>query len=159
MKARLDQELHRAFEVSLLVKAVFEVCEILAGVLVAFVNEATVLRVVHAVTQVELSEDPRDVVATYLLHAAQHFSASRQHFMVFFLLSHGIVKLWLIVELWRKKLRYYPLALMVFGGFILYQLYRFSLTHSALLLVITAVDGAVIWLTWMEYRHLRRNGP
>ena len=43
----------------------------------------------------------------------------------------------------------------IFGLFIVYQLYRLSLTHSLWLLVITAVDVLVIGLTWHEYRYLR----
>lgn len=89
-------------------------------------------------------------------------SVSSQQFAAFYLLSHGGIKLWLIIGLWRKKLGYYPAAKAVFGLFILYQLYRYSFTHSLLLLLITALDIAVIGLTWFEYQHLRRilpNGP
>jgi uncharacterized membrane protein len=109
---------------------------------------------VQAVTQTELTEDPRDFVANYLLHATQNLSVSSQHFAAFYLLSHGIIKLWLIIGLWRGKLAYYPAAIAVFGLFILYQMYRYSFTQS--LLLITVLDGVVIWLTWSEYRNLRR---
>ena len=102
-----------------------------------------------------LTEDPRDFVANYLLHAAQGLSASSQHFTAFYLFSHGVVKFWLIIGLWQKKLGY-PAAIAVFGLFILYQLYRYSFTHSLLLLLITALDVAVIGLTCLEYQHLRR---
>jgi uncharacterized membrane protein len=70
-------------------------------------------------------------------------------------LSHGVVKLWLIIGLLRQKLWYYPLAAAVFGLFIVYQLYRYSFTNSLWLLVLSAVDVAVIALTWHEYRYLR----
>jgi hypothetical protein len=67
-------------------------------------------------------------------------------------LSHGVVKLWLIIGLLRQKLWYYPLAAAVFGLFIVYQ---YSFTNSLWLLVLSAVDVAVIALTWHEYRYLR----
>lgn len=156
MKPRINHEkLHVVFEISLVLKGAFEVLEIGAGVLVCFVNQAFVLRIVHLVTDAELSEDPDDVVARYLLQAARHFSTSRQHFVALFLLSHGLLKLWLIMGLWRERIRYYPVAMAVFGAFILYQFYRFSFTRSPLLLAMSVVDLAVIWLIWMEYRYLR----
>jgi uncharacterized membrane protein len=100
-------------------------------------------------------EDPRDFVANYLSHAAQDLSVSSQHFAAFYLLSHGAIKLWLIIGLWRKKPGYYPAAIAVFSFFVLYQLYRYSFSHSVPLLAITILDVAVIGLTWFEYQQLR----
>ena len=54
--------------------------------------------------QEELIEDPKDFVATHLLGWAQSFSVDTKAFYVFFLLSHGLVKLLLVVGLLRNKL-------------------------------------------------------
>ncbi len=80
-----------------------------------------------------------------------------QRFLALYLLGHGVVKLWLIVGLLRERLWYYPVALVVFALFIVYQLYRFSFTHSVWLLLISVVDVVVIGLTWHEYRYLHRS--
>ncbi len=149
---------HVAFKVSLALKGVFAAVEVIASLFTYFVAQKFMLNLVQAVTRSELTEDPRDFVANYLLHAAQALSVSSKHFAAFYLFSHGVIKLWLITGLWRGKLAYYPAAIAVFGLFILYQMYRYSLTQSLLLLLITVLDGVVIWLTWSEYRHLRR-GP
>jgi uncharacterized membrane protein len=111
---------------------------------------------VQTITRTELTEDPRDFVANQLLHAAQGMSVSGQRFAAFYLLGHGVVKLWLIIGLWRERLAYHPIAIGVFGLFIVYQMYRYSFTRSVLLLLITLVDVVVIWLVWMEYRNLRQ---
>jgi uncharacterized membrane protein len=66
-----------------------------------------------------------------------------------------VVKLWLIGDLLRGRLVYYPIAIAVFGAFIVYQLYRFHFTHSIWLIVITVIDALVIVLTASEYRQLR----
>jgi uncharacterized membrane protein len=115
------------------------------------------LNLVGAITQHELAEGRRDAIANYLLHAAQSFSVSTQHFTAIYLLSHGIIKLWLIAGLLRKRLWYYPAAILIFGLFIVYQLYRFSFTYSVLLLLITALDLLVIILTWQEAKYLRHS--
>ena len=153
---RLDEHrLHLIFEVSLLLKGAFALFEIIGGICTYVIPQAFIRGIIATLTQRELAEDPRDFVANYLLHAAQHLSVGAQHFAALYLLSHGAIKLWLIVGLLRERLWYYPTALAIFGIFIVYQVYSFSFTHSAFLLLITAIDVVVIALTWHEYGYLR----
>lgn|GEM_PF-1072082 len=142
-----------------MLKGVFALAEIAASIFAYFVTGQFLLDLAQTITRTEWSEDPRDVVANYLLHAAQGLSVSSQQFTSFYLLSHGAIKRWLIIGLWRKKRGYYPAAIAVFGLFILYQVYRYSFTHSLSLLLITALDAVVIGLTWFEYQQLRRILP
>ena len=158
VKSLLDEKrIHLIFDVSLLFKGAFALLEIVGGVLAYFISREFLLNVIATLTQLELAEDPRDFLANYLLHAAQHLSLGAQEFASIYLLSHGAVKLWLIVGLLRQKLWYYPTAMIVFGLFIAYQLYRFSFTYSIFLLFLTALDIVVIILTWHEYGYLRRH--
>ncbi len=150
-----EHRIHLIFELSLFFKGAFALFEIIGGILTYVIPQAFILGVVSMLTQRELAEDPRDLVANYFLHAAQHLSVGTQRFAAIYLLSHGAIKLWLIVGLLRERLWYYPTAIAVFGLFIVYQLYRFSFTHSAFLLLITALDALVIVLTWHEYGYLR----
>lgn len=157
MKWLLDERnVHIAFEISLILKGAFALAEMATGIFAYLVTPQFVIDLAQAITHAELTEDPRDFVAIHLLQAAQDLSISSQHFAGFYLLSHGVIKLWLIMGLWRGKLTYFPAAIVVFGLFILYQIYRYSFTKSLLLLLITGLDGVVIWLTLAEYRHLRQ---
>jgi uncharacterized membrane protein len=54
----------------------------------------------------------------------------------------------------KNKLWAYPLAMIIFGAFIIYQLYRFTLTHSIGLIALSIFDVAVVWLIRLEYRAL-----
>ena len=150
-----EKNIHLVFEVSLIFKGVIALFEIIGGILVYFVSQNFLLHIVLAITQDELTEDPKDFIAHYLIQSAQSFSISSQHFAAFFLFSHGAIKMFLIIGLLRKKLCFYPTAILVFGLFIVYQLYRFSFTHSPWLLVITLLDVVVIWLTRHEWKYLR----
>ena len=152
-----EKTLHLAFEVTLILKGIFALLEILAGISAYFITQQFLLRLVLAVTQDEITEDPRDFVARYLIQSAQDFSISSQHFTAFYLLSHGVIKSVLIAGLLREKFWFYPLAMIVFALFILYQLFRFSITHSSWLLMLNLLDLIVIWLTWHEYRYLRQH--
>ena len=151
-----ETNIRRFFRISLVFKGVFSVLEVVGGLVAYFITQRFLLNIVTAVTQEELSEDPRDFIAHYLVQSAGHLSVSSQHFAAFYLVSHGIIKTWLIVGLLRNKLWYYPIAMIVFVLFVAYQLFRFQITHSIWLLAITVVDAVVIGLTWHEYWYLRR---
>ena len=58
------------------------------------------------------------MVANFLLHSVQNLSIGTQDFAAIYLLGHGVIKLWLIVGLPRKKLWYYPASTVVFGLFV-----------------------------------------
>jgi uncharacterized membrane protein len=154
-----EKRIRLIFDVSLVLKGVFAFFEIAGGVLAYFVPKRLLFSIVTILTQRELAEDPRDLIANYLMHTVQHLSVGTQEFAAAYLFSHGAIKLWLIVGLLRKRLWYYPTAIVVFGLFIAYQLYRFSFTHSIFLLLLTALDVVVIALTYHEYRYLRRHIP
>lgn len=156
MESHLDaRSLDKVFRFSLFLKAGLALAEIVGGVVVYVTTQQFWVNVVRTVTADELAEDPRDIFANYLRRTVLHFSGSSMHFAAWYLFGHGIVKLWLIVGLLRKRLWYYPVAMVVFAAFVVYQLYRFVLQHSMSLLVITGLDLLVIALTWYEFRVLR----
>ncbi len=148
--------LHLGFEAALLLKGLHAALEIVGGVLLWFVRPDALNTLVRILTQNELVEDPKDLVANLLVRMGQHYSANAQHFGVFYLLSHGLVKVVLVLLLWRRKLWAYPLAVEVLVLFIAYQVFRWTSTHSILLIFLSALDGLIIWLTVAEYRRLKR---
>ncbi|MHB8477585.1 MAG: DUF2127 domain-containing protein [Steroidobacteraceae bacterium] len=150
-----EHRIHQIFFISVLLKGADALIECISGVVLAFVSTSAVTRLVSSLTQEELIEDPHDFVATHLLSLAQTFTVSTQHFYAFYLLSHGVIKVFLVIGLLRNKLWAYPVSLAVLGLFIIYQLYRFSYTHSLGLLVLTGFDGVVMGLIWHEYRLIR----
>lgn len=154
-----ERQIHRIFEVSILLKGAHALVECIGGILLALISTDAIAGFVERVTQDELVQDRHDFVATHLLVWAQGFSVATQHFYAFYLLSHGIVKLMLVVGLLRAKLWAYPASLVVMGLFILYQLYRYSFTHSIGLIALTIFDLIVIGLIWHEYRLVRHHLP
>jgi uncharacterized membrane protein len=133
------------------------VLECVGGVALALVSTSTIRALVNALTKEELTEDPKDFIATHLLALAQNFSVETKYFYAFYLSSHGVVKLLLVIALLRNKLWAYPVSLIVFGLFVIYQLYRFSYTHGAGLIVLTVFDILVMGLIWHEYSLMRRH--
>ena len=64
--------LDQTFQVGIILKGLDGVLEVISGVLLLMVSPATIDRVVTSLTQHELSEDPRDLLATHLLRTAQY---------------------------------------------------------------------------------------
>jgi uncharacterized membrane protein len=152
-----EHRIRQVFLVSVLLKGAHAVIECVGGVALSLVSTATIVNLVNAVTQEELLEDPNDFIATHLLALAQGFSVETKNFYALYLLSHGAVKLLLVIGLLRRKLWSYPASLIVFGLFIVYQLYRYSYTHGAGLIVLSVFDIVVMGLIWHEYRLLRQH--
>ena len=154
-----ERRIHQLFEVSVLLKGAHALIECVGGVVLAFVSTAQIVALVQRVTQDELVEQPHDFIASHLLAWAQGFSVQTQHFYAFYLLSHGLVKIALVAGLLARRLWAYPASLVVLAGFIGYQLYRYTFTHSVGLIALTAFDLLVMWLVWHEYQLLRRHLP
>jgi uncharacterized membrane protein len=152
-----EHRIHQIFFFSVLLKGADALIECISGFVLAFVSNSAITRLVNTLTQEELIEDPHDFIATHLLSLAQKFTLSTQHFYAFYLLSHGVIKVFLVIGLLRNKLWAYPVSLAVLGLFIIYQQYRFSYTHSVGLLVLTGFDVVVMGLVWHEYRLIRRH--
>ena len=154
-----ERRIHRIFQVSVLLKGAHALIECLGGIALALVSTSSIANFVNAITQDELIKDPNDFVATHLLTMAQNFSVQTQHFYAFYLLSHGLVKVALVVGLLKEKLWAYPASLIVLTFFVLYQLYRFSYTHGLGLIFLTLFDIVVMGLIWHEYGLMRRHLP
>jgi uncharacterized membrane protein len=152
-----SKAIHAAFRAGIVAKGIDGFLEITGGILLLFMRPETIGYLVRLLTEHELSTDPRDIIANYLLRTAGHLSESTKLFGSLYLLSHGLIKLLLVVTLWNRKLWAYPAAIIFFVAFIAYQLYRYSLSRSPLLIVLSVVDAAVVVLALEEYKNIRRN--
>src|SRR5260370_7349965 len=152
-----ERRVHQIFEISVLLKGAHALIECIGGLGLAFVTTNAIKGLVNALTQEELTEDPNDFVAGHLLSLAQDFTVSTQRFYAFYLLSHGVIKVFLVVGLLKNKPWAYPVSLVVLGLFIVYQLYRFSYTHGVGLIVLTAFHVTVIAFICHKYRLVRRH--
>ena len=154
-ESSIEKDLRVTFEISIFLKGVFAFLEILGGLLLVFTSKSILLSVITYLTQSELVENPQDLVANFLLAITHNFSPSTQHFVSLYLLSHGAIKLLLVIGLFKKKLWAYPSAIIVFSIFIIYQIQRYFHTYSAWLLILTILDLIIIFLTWHEYTRIK----
>ena len=127
-----------------------------AGVALYLVSNAAILGIVHWLTRGELTEDPRDFIANMLVHSAEALSVAEKTTAAVYLLSHGAIKLFLVIMVLRDKSWAYPLFMAALALLIAYQSYQIALGFSLWMTVLTVFDAAVLVLTWHEYRLHRR---
>ena len=152
----LSPALDKTFKIGLVLKGLDGVLEVAGGILLLFLSPQAIEHLVRVLTAHELSEDPHDLVARYLLHTASHLNHGTALFGAIYLLSHGAAKIVLVALVLRDKLWAYPWLIGLLLAFIAYQLYQITAVHfSAGLTALTVFDAFLVWLTWREYRAKR----
>src|SRR5215470_19726394 len=162
----LSPALDKTFKIGLVLKGLDGVLEVVGGIVLLFLSPQTIQHLVRVLTAHELSEDPHDVIARYLLHTTAHLSHGTTLFGAIYLLSHGAAKIVLVALVLRDKLWAYPWLIGLLLAFIAYQLYQITAVHFSVgLTLLTVFDALLVWLTWREYRakrahqHLARAAP
>jgi uncharacterized membrane protein len=156
-KLRKEDRIYRLFRISVVLKGANALLEIAGGILAFGIRPGVITDIALYLTQGELARHPNDFFAGQLLQWAQHYSIGSARFAAFYLLSHGSVKLGLVIGLLKGQMWAYPSSLAVFGIFVLYQTYLFTLNHSPAVILLTLFDLIVMWFIWREYKIVRTN--
>jgi uncharacterized membrane protein len=138
--------------VGILLKGLYALLETASGIALLTMSPQTLNRALMSVLTQDFSQDPHDFVVRHLQRGFERLADGGGHFASWYLLSHGGVKLCLVLALLWNRLWAYPLMIVMLSAFIGYQMYRFTLTHSVAMIVLTVFDLIVIVLTWIEYR-------
>jgi uncharacterized membrane protein len=145
---------HRLFQLGVLAKGVDGILELFGGLLLLLLPPAAIGGTIFLLVQGELKEDPTDLVANLLVHHTRTVIQNKGPASAF-LLVHGAVKLALVGGLVTNKLWSYPAAIVVFTGFVSYQVYQLSQQNSLFLGIVTILDMIIVLLVIAEYRHVR----
>ena len=153
MKFHLSpKRLSQLFDISIALKGLDGLLEVVGGLLLLFLTPTQIGWLASYVASGELSEDPRDFLANLLVKTAHNISPHGQFVSVVFLLSHGLIKVFLVWQLFRGKLWAYPLTIIVLLFFIVYQIYEIINGHSLVLTALTILDAVIVVLAWQEYK-------
>ncbi|HEV2289549.1 MAG TPA: DUF2127 domain-containing protein [Candidatus Acidoferrales bacterium] len=147
--------LDRSFQTSITLKGIDGLLETLGGLLVLFVSPNRMDTFLDTITHHAVTRNPNAFIASHLLHASSTISGHAHYFISFYLVSHGLVKVILVVELWLNRMWAYPGMIIMLVVFIFYQLYRMTFAMSWWLIWLTVFDAIVILLTYAEYKKQR----
>jgi uncharacterized membrane protein len=146
--------LDTTFNIALALKGLDGLLELAGGILLILISPSTINHLAERLTQHELSEDPHDFFANHLLRLTSNLHHT-QLFGAIYLLTHGLVKLVIVIGLYRREHWAYYVGFVFLGGFVVYQVYRMTYAPSVGLALLTVFDLFIIWLTWREYRRMR----
>lgn len=149
--SKFENALHKIFEFGILIKGFNAVWEIASGFFILLASKAALNSLFYFLAGNELLEDPRDILFNFVFNFLQNLSHGTQLFIAAYILIHGFLNLFLVIQLYRDKIWAYLATISVMVVFIFYQVHRIILHHSPVLTVITIFDILFVALTWHEY--------
>lgn len=135
--------LHEAFEVGIFLKGINGVFELIAALVVSLLDLAAVDRFLL---------EPHMIFGHLISILPHEISSGTRLFMVLYLLTHGIFKVFLAASLHKQKAWAYPTAVVLLSLFVSYQSYRLVLSFSPILFGFTCLDFTLIVLITREQR-------
>ncbi len=148
----------RLFKIAMVAKGIDGAAELIGAIALLLVSGGTIQTLINDVVSRDLLGPPDGSLARHFVSGTAEFASGNRTFAVVYLGLHGIVKLLLVVALLRKIRPMYPVAVVVLGLFVVYEIYRATQTGSVLLPFLAALDVAIIVLVIREYRALPNPG-
>jgi uncharacterized membrane protein len=147
--------LDKAYEIGIFIKGIDGLLELAGGILVLTLSPGTIHGITRFLTQSALQADPHNFIATHILKAGNHLAAGHNLFAAAFLLTHGLVKVVLVVCLLLNKLWAYPWALVILSLFLVYQIYQLITAPTFSMAFLSILDVIIIFLIYREWQKVR----
>ncbi len=146
------------FKFGVLIKGFNGILETISGLLVLLLSKVTFSYWFYLISRNELLEDPNDRLINFLAQAFKNISSNTKMFAAIYILAHGLLNVFLAIQLFRKRLWAYLFTIGAVLIFMSYQVYRISVHHSVVLTAITIFDALFIILVWHEYKYHKKQG-
>jgi uncharacterized membrane protein len=156
LKPRHSSLLDKTFHTGITIKGFDGILECIGGVLIWFIKPNSMNAIVRFAALHDLPGKYDEMLVAQLLHTTEMLANGGKTFASVYLITHGLSKVILVIALWMNKLWAYPLTMFVFAVFCVYQMHRYTRTHSIWLIVLTIFDLFLIYLTWREYVQKKR---
>jgi uncharacterized membrane protein len=128
---------------------------ILFGIVLFRLVGTSLIDIITRLMTHELVQDPSDKLYAFAVYWLGHHPLSITYFLASYFIFWGVVDIVLSVELLRERLWAFPASLVLIAGFVIYEIIRFTHTHSLILLWIIFVDIFIFWFIEREYKKLK----
>lgn len=132
----------------------YSILHIFLGLAVLKVIGTPLIDIVQSIMGHELIEDPHDLLYSFIYNVLTVHPIYISYFLSFYFIFWGVVDIVLSYNLLKHKLWAFPVSFILIGLFILYEIFRFTHTHSIILLFVIFIDVTILWIIWREYRKL-----
>ena len=158
-RTRADALSHRLFLLTLAAKGVLGAVQLAIAAANFLGLSDGVPRLAHWLVAAELAEDPSDPFARRVIAAADALPGTDLTFYALYFSLHGLLHAGVVAALIAGAIWAYPATVLVLAGFIFYQTVEWLVGGGVMLLVLSAIDAVVIWLTVREWRSMRAANP
>ena len=152
MNARQSPALRIAFLAAVAIKGIDGLIETATGAFVAIAGPSGLYTLIVRITAPELDFHPAERAIHAVRQGAAGLEHASGHFVVIWLLAHGVIKLALAIELLRGRRWIFPVASSVLAGFVGYMAWRLASHWSAWLFAFALFDVITIFLVIREWR-------
>lgn len=153
--SKRDRSFAIVFRLGITFKGIDGLLELIGGILLLAVPVSKLDALTKLLTQHELKQDPKDFIANHIQNFADSLTGSATLFASIYLLAHGLVKVVLVIEVLRDKIRAFPWMIGFLVAFVLFQAYEIVTHFNIGLTILTSFDVIIISLTWREYLRKR----
>ena len=144
---------HLAYVVTIAIKGLDGGLETLGGLVIWITGPQRLYRWVFRITAPELYNGDHVRAVEAVRRGAEHLAVTGAHFVVFYLLVHGVLKMALALVLLRGGGRWiYPVGTAILVGFIIFMAHRLTEQWSNWLLGFALFDAMTLALVLNEWR-------
>lgn len=147
--------LDKTYEVGIILKGIDGVLELIGAAALLFIPGHYFHAFSHWITELEAGSSHQGFISTHITRFGEELANGRHVFAILFLLTHGLVKVVLVVCLLRNKLWAYPFGLVALTLFLVYQLYEMAIRPTFGMGFLTVLDAIIIWLVWREWHQVK----
>lgn len=146
------------FFLSLILKGIDGVVEVLAGTTLLFLEKSDVLNFLTHLARYNFKAVSKDALVNSIAHFSSTFTDYMKFFVTVILLGSGSVKIVLAISLLLKKKWAFPVALVLLGLIILYESIQGILSKSLFIGIMTTLDVIVLLVISREYYYMKKKG-
>lgn len=152
-----QKAVHKVFKTITILKGIHAIIEILLGITLLILTKEFISNAIVSFVEGRFAGDPSGFIAQYISQFGIDLSLGIKLFFAFYLIIHGIVNFSLVYGIIKKPSIAYPISLLIFLGFLIYQTFSYFASYSVWLLLLTLFDILFIGLLFYEYNcHLKK---
>lgn len=147
-----------SYRVSLSAKGLLGLTQLLGGFALSLSPNGAAQKAVLWMARFEIAEDPNDPLALAVANWAGKLTQATEKFYTIYLLGHGMLNLGVVLALLFRVRGAYHASLAVLVAFVGYQIILYTRSPDPMILILTAIDMAIIALVIAERHQSKRLG-
>jgi uncharacterized membrane protein len=145
------------FNISIVLKGVDGLIELIGGVLFAILEKEVILKLIIDFLSYDLFKIPNKTVLELATTVSHDLDTSIRNFIIAVLIGNGFIKIAFAIGLLLRKMFIFPISIIFLIGLLIYQIIQTFYTPSLYLIFFNLFDFAVIVVIWLQYIHLKKS--